>query len=53
MSKDFTFTISAEQLTRGLRPSERAPRDSKFLFESKVALVEGACLLVLFTEVNI
>jgi hypothetical protein len=38
MSKDFTFTITAEQLARGLRPSQRAPRDSKFLVESKGAV---------------
>ena len=38
MSKDFTFTISSDQLTRGLRPSKRAPRDSKFLVESKGAI---------------
>lgn len=44
MSKDFTFTISAEQLTRGLRPSERAPRDSKFLFESKGAIGQDGVL---------
>jgi hypothetical protein len=38
MSKDFSFTITSEQLTRGLRPSKRAPRDSKFLVESKGAV---------------
>ena len=38
MSKDFTFIITAEQLTRGLRPSKRAPRDSRFLIESKGAI---------------
>ena len=31
---DFEFTIPAEQLTKGLRPSKRLPRDSKFLVES-------------------
>ena len=38
MSKDFSFTITSEQLTRGLRPSSKAPRDSKFLVESKGAV---------------
>jgi len=38
MSKDFTFIITAEQLARGLRPSKRAPRDSRFLVESKGAI---------------
>ena len=44
MSKDFTFTISAEQLTRGLRPSKRAPRDSKFLVEAKGAIGQDGVL---------
>ncbi len=34
----FTFTITSEQLSRGLRPSKRLPRDSKYLVESKGAL---------------
>lgn len=38
MSKDFTFVITAEQLARGLRPSKRVPRDSRFLVESKGAI---------------
>ena len=29
----FTFTIQAEALARGLRPSKRVPRDSKYLIE--------------------
>ena len=44
MSKDFTFTISSDQLTRGLRPSKRAPRDSKFLVESKGAIGQDGVL---------
>ncbi len=44
MSKDFSFTITSEQLTRGLRPSKRAPRDSKFLVESKGAIGEDGVL---------
>jgi len=31
---DFTFTIEADQLSKGLRPSKRLPRNSKFLVES-------------------
>ena len=38
MANEFTFTITADQLTRGLRPSKRAPRDSKYLVESKGAI---------------
>ena len=44
MSKDFTFTVSSDQLTRGLRPSKRAPRDSKFLVESKGAIGQDGVL---------
>ena len=44
MSKDVTFTITSEQLTRGLRPSSRAPRDSKFLVESKGAIGQDGVL---------
>ena len=44
MSKDFSFTITSEQLTRGLRPSSKAPRDSKFLVESKGAIGEDGVL---------
>ena len=44
MSKDFSFTITSEQLTRGLRPSKRAPRDSKFLVESKGAIGQDGVL---------
>lgn len=38
MSEEFTFSITADQLSRGLRPSKRLPRDSKYLIESKGAL---------------
>jgi hypothetical protein len=44
MSKDFTFTVSSDQLTRGLRPSKRVPRDSKFLVESKGAIGQDGVL---------
>jgi len=44
MSKDFSFTITSEQLTRGLRPSSKAPRDSKFLVESKGAVGQDGVL---------
>jgi len=35
---NFTFTITAEQLSSGLRPSKRTPRDNKYLVESKGAV---------------
>ena len=38
MAGEFTFTISSEQLVRGLRPSKRMPRDSKYLVKSKGAM---------------
>ena len=31
---DFTFTIAAEELAKGLRPSAKSPRDKKFLVEA-------------------
>jgi len=38
MAGEFTFTISADQLANGLRPSKKVPRDSRFLVESKGAI---------------
>jgi len=38
MAKPFTFTIEADQLARGLRPSKRVARNSKYLVESKGAV---------------
>jgi len=38
MAGEFTFTITSEQLSRGLRPSKRMPRDSKYLVEAKGAI---------------
>ena len=38
MSTNFDFTIGPEMLVKGLRPFEEAPRDSKFLVESKGAM---------------
>ena len=35
---DFSFVITAEELTKGLRPSKRVARDMKFLVESKGAV---------------
>jgi len=35
---EFTFTITSDQLARGLRASKRAPRDAKYLVESKGAV---------------
>ncbi len=38
MSKEFSFIISSEHLSHGLRPSKRAARDTKFLVEAKGAI---------------
>jgi len=38
MSKPFALTITAEDLTKGLRSSARSPRNSKYLVESKGAV---------------
>lgn len=38
MSKEFSYIIDSEHLTRGLRPSEKAARDTKFLVEAKGAI---------------
>jgi hypothetical protein len=38
MPGEFTFTITSEHLSRGLRPSKRSPRDSKWLWESTGAV---------------
>jgi hypothetical protein len=38
MAADFTFTITSEHLSRGLRPSKRVPRDTKYLVECKGAV---------------
>lgn len=38
MSNDFTFTISSEMLSKGLRPSKRLPRDTFFLVTSSGAV---------------
>lgn len=35
---EFTYTITAQELAKGLRPSKRTPRDARFLFESKGAI---------------
>ncbi|MCC7570625.1 hypothetical protein KO465_04715 [Candidatus Micrarchaeota archaeon] len=44
---DFSFTISADQLARGLRPSKRVPRDAKYLVESKGAVGKDGVLAAL------
>ncbi len=44
MSKNFSFVIGASDLIKGLRPSKQAPRDSKFLVESKGAVGKGGAL---------
>jgi len=38
MAREFTFVIGAENLTRGLRPSSKSPRDMKWLVESTGAV---------------
>lgn len=38
MSKEFSYIISSENLSKGLRTSERAARDTKFLVEAKGAI---------------
>ena len=38
MSKEFSYVINSEHLVKGLRPSERAARDTKFLVEAKGAI---------------
>lgn len=38
MAGAFSFVIEAEQLSRGLRPSKRVARNSKYLIESKGAV---------------
>jgi len=47
MPGEFTFTITADQLSRGLRPSKRMPRDSKYLVESKGALGRDGVLVAI------
>lgn len=43
----FTFTIQAEALARGLRPSKRVPRNSKYLIECIGAVGLDAVLQVI------
>jgi len=43
----FTFTIEAEALVRGLRPSKRVPRNSKYLVECIGAVGLDAVLQVI------
>lgn len=38
MSKEFSYVINSEHLVKGLRPSERVARDTKFLVEAKGAI---------------
>ena len=40
----FTFTIPADQLAKGLRPSKRVPRNAKYLVESKGAVGRNGVL---------
>jgi hypothetical protein len=43
----FTFTINSKELARGLRPSKRVPRDSKFLVNCEGAVGLDEVLQVL------
>lgn len=47
MTNDFTFIITADQLSKGLRPSRRMPRDSKYLIESKGAVGREGVLVAI------
>jgi len=47
MAGDFSITITAEQLARGLRPSKRVPRNSRYLVECKGALGRDNVLQVI------
>lgn len=47
MANEFSITISAQELVKGLRPSKRAVRDSKFLVESKGAVGRDGVLAAL------
>src|SRR3972149_8709232 len=38
MAGEFTVTVTAEQLSRGLRPSKRVPRNSRYLVECQSAI---------------
>src|SRR4030042_570553 len=43
----FTFTIDSDELSKGLRPTKRAPRNSKFLIECEGAVGLDGVLSVL------
>lgn len=47
MPGEFTFTVTSEHLSRGLRPSKRSPRDSKWLVESVGAVGRDGVLSAL------
>lgn len=49
----FTFTITADQLSNGLRPNEKMPRDSKHLIESKGAISKDGVLSAVSNLVRI
>lgn len=54
MSKKFSFTIGSEHLSRGLRPSKRMPRNSRFLVECNGAVGRDGVLEALdeLTRIN-
>lgn len=47
MAGEFSITITAEQLSRGLRPSKRVPRNSRYLVECKGAVGRDGILQVI------
>ncbi len=47
MSEEFTFTITSDQLSKGLRPSKRVNRDSKYLVESAGAVGRDGTLVAI------
>ena len=49
----FSFTVGTEELSRGLRPSKRSPRNSKFLVESISAVgIDGVLQVIDDLNVN-
>lgn len=44
---EFSITITSEQLSKGLRPSKRVPRNSRFLVECKGAVGRDGVLQVI------
>ena len=47
MANEFSITINSQQLSRGLRPSKRVPRNSQYLIECKGAVGRDGTLQVI------